>query len=136
MELLQKWFYNDKFTMVLDEPERQIFFDRKEKAFYIVTINELDEVVITQVTQDNISYNEYLKEFKGKTFPEFKNYYLALVDKQDEESAIYESQNVEEIYNLFYSMAVPSHYEWLVLRGTNEPVDTHVDYEVLDAKYN
>ena len=60
----------------------------------------------------------------------FENYYIALIDKDGNEWGILESTDYDYIYRVFEDMSAPPDYD-MELRGTNEDVDTHLDYTVL-----
>lgn len=62
---------------------------------------------------------------------EYKNYYIALIDNDKNEWGILESTDFNYISRVFEDMSAPPDYCSIELRGTNEDIDTHLDYEVL-----
>ena len=63
------------------------------------------------------------------------NYYIALINKYGEDWALITSTNFDYIKRVFDDMW-PPHDCAVELRATDEPLDTHLDYEILARTEN
>ena len=62
------------------------------------------------------------------------NYFIVFIARDGFEWCVLESKNHGHISRVFAELALPPEYEEMELRCTDEPVDTHLHYDVLDAK--
>lgn len=62
------------------------------------------------------------------------NYYIALVDEYGNDYGIMESTDKDYISKVFMDLVTPPAYSRMELRGTEEDLDTHLDYEIIREK--
>ena len=115
------------------------FYD-EYKGCYIIEANNKDEAkkeALRWATEDlsvvSIEEFENGKSYSQRPYATFKHYFLVQVDEDDGVWCMLESHNLDYLMKIAESISV-SNTKRIEIRGTDEPVDTHLSYGVVFAK--